>query len=151
MIWRSHGNVAQDSNILWCHDMLIGSYRCFKWSSGPSSRRSRRFKSSGMWHHVTEWLFTNVLKDSSSFSLDCLTLKMKILQSFKIMAYTHPTTQTITFSNTTVRTSNLTMTDFQGFPQVFHDNVSSVLPFMSSQIHHPHSISNYGETWISCT
>jgi hypothetical protein len=45
--------------------------------------------------------------------------------------------------------------DFQGFPQVFHDNAWSVLqkkshivPFMFSPIHHSHSIFNYGKTWI---
>jgi hypothetical protein len=36
---------------------------------------------------------------------------MKIVESFQIIAYTHPTTWDITFSNTTVRTANLTMTE----------------------------------------
>jgi sugar/nucleoside kinase (ribokinase family) len=69
--------MSLNTNILWCHAASTGSYRCFKQSSGPRSLGSWRFKSCGMQHHVTGWLFPDVSKDSSSFILDCLTLKIQ--------------------------------------------------------------------------
>ena len=56
--------------------------------------------------------------------MDCLTLKTKILQSFKIVAYTYPTTQDITFSSTIVTTSNLTANEIF---KVFHRSSMTML------------------------
>ena len=90
------------------------------------AKQSWKLKTLVFWHVTPcHWVVIYWCIERQQFlQLGLLGPKMKIIKSFKIMEYTHQTTQDITFSNTTVTTSNLTVTEIF---KVFHRSSMTML------------------------